>query len=174
MDKSILTTVITGIFSLAAALGSVWLKDLLERRRLAFGSRPGGAEVPATPPTAQPRSRGRLRPLFVFLGGFALGIINRALEPFFGSIHWVVNWVFVIIIGGVAFRMALSHRRSGASFWPYELEVSAIWTAWAAGWSLVHGGVWDATVRAALFFWLICAVVGGAIVLTGGKYKRAT
>jgi hypothetical protein len=172
MDKGILTTVITGIFSLFTALGSVWLKDLLERRRLTTAQKPTEEEARHPPPVLVPLWSWK-RPLLVFFGAFALGLVTRALRPLFAhGIHWE-SVIAIFVLAAVSLWLAIDHRRGGRRFWPFELEVLALWLAWASGWTAVHGSAWSDLIAVAVLWWLGCAAVGGLIAVTG-KQKVGT
>ena len=46
----------------------------------------------------------------------------------------------------------------------YQLEVSSLWAAFLAGWSLIHRSVWSDAGFSFGMGWLACAVVGGVVV----------
>ncbi len=171
MDKQILTTLITSVFSLAAALGSVWLKDLLERRRLSIPSRPTAANSRPAPAIVQGWTW--KRPLLVFFTAFIFGLITRLLRPLFQSrIHWE-SLIAVVLLVVAALGMAIDHRQ-GSRFWPYELEVLALWMAWASGWSAVEGTAWTDLIILSFLWWLGCAAIGGLIVIAGKRKVPVT
>ena len=169
MDKQIVTTLITGIFSLLTALGSVWLKDLLERRRLVPVQKPTAVQEPSEekvkhPPPVMVSGWTWKRPLFVFFGAFVFGLFTRALRPLFGGgIHWE-TLIAVLVLASASLWMAIDHRRARSSFWPYELEVLALWLAWASGWSVIHGSAWSDHIVVSCLWWLGCAVISGIVV----------
>ena len=69
-----------------------------------------------------------------------------------------------MVSGTFSRAMAIDHRRMRSSFWPYELELLALWLAWASGWSVTHGSAWSDIIVASLLWWLGCAVIGGIVV----------
>ena len=117
--EGMLNTIISGVFSLAAALGSVWLKDYLERRRTEAAdvsvdvTRPAKPERPAT---------GRwswYRPLVVFLGGFFVGVLSRWIRPMItGPVHYEALGALAVLVV-VSLWLALDHRRYRRPFWPF-------------------------------------------------------
>lgn len=170
MDK-ILTTFITGVFSLLSALGSVWLQDRLERRRPAPPREPAAAPQPsrekAGPPPAAASGWSWRRPFLVFLGAFVFGVATRALRPVFGhGIHWE-SLIAILTLAAVSLWLAIDHRRGRSRFWPYQLEALALWLAWASGWSAVHGSAWSDLIVVGFLWWLGCAVVGGLVAAVG-------
>ena len=172
----VLTTLITGIFSLLSALGSVWLKDWLERRKQneTQATTEKREEVDQQPaPAPQKPGWSWKRPLILFFGAFALGLVTRVMRPLFGhQIHWE-TLAAVVVLAGATLWLAINHLRTGSSLWSFELEVLAIWLAWASGWSVIHGSAWSDLIVFALLWWLGCAVIGGLVAVVGRK-KAAT
>lgn len=141
-----LTTIISGFFSVTAALGSVWLKHRLEQPNL-----------PVAPQNIRSSAYiASVRPLLVLLAGFVTGAASRYYDHDGRS-----TLVAVVVLSLV---LVFVHRRSRRGFWPYQLDNAAQWASFTAGYSLVGGHVWS--FSAALAWWIGCALAGGAIVFT--------
>ena len=151
MDSQILTTIITGAFSLVTGLASVWLKDHLERRRL--------SERDSKKPKEGRRSS---RAFMVLLAGLVLGSASRALRGR-GPVHYEAIVALGILIV-IALFLAINHRKSSNGFWPFQLEIVSLWFAFAAGWSLVHGSIWGDIVSFTVAWWIGSALIGGIMV----------
>lgn len=169
METAIITSLIAGGFSLATALGSVWLKHHLESRR-SVGEITSGSGAPRTDRPSSPRGMSVTRPLAVLLSGLVIGAVSRALRPHLvGQVHYEVIVAFGLL-AALVFSLVLSHRQSDDGQWPFQLEVFALWAAFVSGWSLMHGGVWTDLIAVCVPWWLGCAVIGGALL----KWLRPT
>lgn len=172
METAILTSLISGCFSLATALGSVWLKHHLESRARSVETAraPSAAKAKGSSPS---RQMSMARPLVVLLVGLVIGVVSRALRPhIMGPVHYEAIVTLGLLVA-VTLALVLSHRQSSHGLWPFQLEAFSLWAAFASGWSLMHGGVWTDLIAVAVPWWLGCAVVGGAM-LTWLRPKHAT
>jgi hypothetical protein len=161
LDTQVLTTLITGIFSLLTALGSVWLKDYLARSHSTQKQTEEGTSLAAPPPAKWTWSR----PLTVFMSAFLFGAVTRVIFPL---PERGMNTAFLItlgLLGVISLGLAIDHRRSSRSMWPYQLEVLALWLAYTSGWILMHGEAWFTLIRFMSLWWLTSALIGGLIVL---------
>lgn len=176
-----MVAMISGMFSVASSLGAVFLKDYLERRRIrpedAAREEPpsaGGAPEPeppvGSPPRPAPAGRAWTRPIVIVLGSVVFGMATRAARPLFtGPTHYETLAAFALLVLTSA-GLAIHHRRRGFQL-TYQLEVLALWTGWASGWSFVHGGLWSDLLAVTVPGWLGCAVVGGLIASVARSRK---
>lgn len=169
MDTSVVVALISGMFSVVSALGAVFLKDFLDTRRLQMLEVPQPQSSPDERPPPQERparptvGRSWTRPAAIVVGSFVFGMATRALRPLFpGPAHWE-SLVALALLILAALTLSIYHRK-GAFQLPYQLEILALWSGWASGWSLIHGGVWGDLLAVTIPWWLGCAVVGGLIV----------
>lgn len=171
MSESTLVALISGIFSLLSALGAVFLKDYLDGRRLRTPAiappKPGPGTIATDellPPPRPPGLRFLRRPVEIVVASFALGVVTRALRPMLevDGIHYESLGAWALLVIGVV-GLAVHHRKNGWQL-PYQLENLALWTGYASGWSLVHGGVWGDLLGVTIPWWMGCAIVGGLIV----------
>lgn len=165
METAVITSLIAGVFSLATALGSVWLKHHLENR----DSKPS-----STPPLSHPtRKRERpapsLTPLGSLLGraaaiitiGVTLGAISRVARNWVpGPVHYeAIASLTLLALASLVLALARQARHL-----PYQLELFSLWAAFLTGWSIVHRSVWSDAVFSFGVGWLACAVVGVVVV----------
>lgn len=171
METAVITSVISGVFALATALGSVWLKHYLEQPRPASANTRPGIETPRPSPR-QPRTHFALvaRPVLVLLVSFAVGAAycHYKLEAFAvvgpgtqESIAIAGLYTFIVV---AFFGLVLIHRRSSTGFWPFQLDCLALWAAWTSGFLLVYGRIWSDVIVNAAMLWFGFALVGGSIV----------
>lgn len=171
----IATAIISGTFAIAGSLGSVWLKDYLERRRQAHpttaSTGPGGP--PAPPASAMPpRSAVALpRPLGVALGGFALGAAAAALRNVSHAVTDLGELAATAILALVVIVSIVHHARSriDRSVALFELEALSLWAAFTFGWTLVHGSLWSDLVAFSVIGWLASAL-GGAVLVPLARF----
>jgi len=173
VDSNVLVALISGMFSVASALGAVFLKDYLDTRRLRLAnSRPEQPQPsPAPEQTSHPTApseratggRSWTRPVIIVAGSFLFGMATRAARPLFtGPTHYESLAALVLLIL-LSLGLSIYHRRWGFQL-PYQLEIVALWAGWASGWSLIHGGVWGDLLAVTLPWWLGCALIGGLVV----------
>ncbi|MHA7600469.1 hypothetical protein ACX12L_11060 [Alicycliphilus sp. T452] len=167
METAVITSLIAGVFSLATALGSVWLKHHLESR----DSKPANTPSPSPlaparkgEPPAVPR-----RPLGLLLGraaaviatGVFLGAVSRGVRNWLpGPVHYEAI-ASLALLALVSLVLALARQARHLS---YQLEVFSLWAAFLAGWSLIHRSVWSDAVFSFGMGWLACAVVGSVVI----------
>ena len=166
METAIVTCVISGVFSLATALGSVWLKHNLEQRDPA--PVPSKRKVTGEKRVIVHYERGwsLSRPLAVLLGGFVIGIMSRILRPRlqFGRVHYEML-ATLVLLAVIGILLMLIHRKSRRGFWLYQLETISLWAAFTSGWSLTHGYVWSDLLTTTAGWWLAWALAGGMFVI---------
>lgn len=175
MDTHILATIISGVFALVAALGSVTLSELLLRKRLDHQNERSVAphassspkkDLPA-PTTDLTREVIWMRPLLIVSASWVLGNISRALRPMLGvgGLQYEALASIVLLVA-IALALVVYHRshnpKRGQGF--YQLEVLALWAGFASGWSMVHGYAWEDLIGVCVACWLGCAIVGGIIL----------
>lgn len=174
METAVVTSLISGAFSLATAVLSVWLKQYLEeRRRTVAVAQPQAARVEGVEVRSVPRHWNVSRPFLVLLGGFIVGVVSRTLRDVMrsGGVHYEAL-LSIVLLGGTCLVLALNHRKSEQGFWPYQLEVFALWAAYTSGWSLVHGHVWSDLIALTFLWWMACAFVGGLVVIVARRKGR--
>lgn len=186
------TTIISGVFTVAGSLASIWLKDYLERRKEARpatapqpapaaapgpASSPVGTEVPETgpvpsqaptlPPVARAASApGWRRPVLIALTGFLIGVVSSFVRPMLsGPMHPEAIGSLMLLILIALFGVA-HHAGSGPGrgVIVFELEMVSLWAAFVFGWSLVHGSLWSDFVAFGIVGWLGSAV-GGLVLI---------
>jgi hypothetical protein len=167
MGTGVLTAVVSGVFSIATGMASVWLKHYLEHRPLAQQPRKPKTYSPSTTWSAR-------RPLILFLAGFFLGVTSRAIRPIVGGDVYYESIASIALLGGACVVLAWNHGRSKHGFWLYQLETLTLWAAYDCGWSAVQGGVWSELVIDTAAIWLACALVGGALTAIAGRIRRTT
>lgn len=166
----IATALVSGTFTVVASLGSVWLKDYLERRRQAPSppKGPPGAGAPPRPsaPPAPLRAGSRLRPLVVALSGFVVGAVSSFVRPMFPGPAHPEAIASLVILGLIVLSLIAYHAKvvPGRGVALFELETLSLWAAFAFGWSVVHGSVWSDFVFSTLMLWLISAVAGLVLI----------
>ena len=174
METALLTAVISGLFSLATALGSVWLKHYLEQHHTPPAASPRQATAEDRTRVQGARGLSYSRPLVILFSGFVIGVLSRALRSAIsGPVHYE-TLLSVVLLAGACLALALDHRRARRGFWPYQLEVFALWAAYTSGWSVVHGYVWSDLLSSTIMLWLACAVVGGIVVVLARRGARAS
>ena len=174
METAVMTSLISGAFSLATALGAVWLKHYLESRPQP--SAPARApeatpEIPRPQPASQPSLASLLiRACVVIVVGFALGAMSRVARDWFtGSIHYeAIASLFVLVL--LSLVLALRRPSRGARTWLYQLEVLSLWAAFLSAWSLINWAVWSDAVMTFSAWWLGCAVLGGVLVAIRARH----
>jgi hypothetical protein len=178
MDSNIVAALISGISSIVSALGALYLKEYLDSRK-ASATKPLQKATPVTKdsaPAEEPSIKAPIpsvrfavsirRPIIIVVGSFLFGVITRTLRSHFtGNIQYESLIAFVVLIG-LAVAFAVFHRRKGFQS-AFQLENFALWTGFASGWSLVHGGVWGDLLAP---WWLGCSVVGGLVV----RFRRTS
>jgi hypothetical protein len=160
METAIVTSLISGIFALATALASVWLKHHLEHR-----SPPKASPAEAAPRQAAVRgeSFSLFRSAFVLVTAFVVGALFSKYKTTGAQETMALVGLYSFI--GLAFiGLVLTHRRSLRGFWPYQLDCLALWAAFASGYSLVRGNIWSDLIFSTTMFWIAFAIVGGLIV----------
>jgi hypothetical protein len=75
----------------------------------------------------------------------------------------------VILLTGFCYALALNQRRPRRGFWPYQLEVLALWAAYTSGWLLVHGRIWGDSIGFTFPFWIGRTFVGGLVVIVARR-----
>ena len=172
MDSNVLVALISGMFSVASALGAVFLKDYLDTRRLrlvdAQLEKPQPKPSPEQSHPSAPLDRvtgGKAwtRPVVIVVGSFLFGMATRAARPLFtGTTHYESLAALVLLIL-LSLGLSIYHRRRGFQLL-YQLEIVALWAGWASGWSLIHGGVWGDLLAVTIPWWFGCALIGGLVV----------
>ena len=178
MDTQVLTTIIAGMFSLVAALGSVFLKVHLDRKK----ERSTVLQTSTSPEqnlhasvTHSTREVMWMRPLLIVSASWVLGNISRALRTVLniGGVHYEAVASMVLLVA-TALALVVHHRshspERGQGF--YQLEVFALWAGFASGWSMVHGSAWGDLINVSVAGWLGCAIVGGIILIVLKRSAR--
>lgn len=167
------TAVVSGLFSLAATLGSVWLKDRLERGRAANAKTlPSTADRPRSG-TAALGYPAKLRVPAVVVGAFLVGVLFTATES---NPSNVIPMALIGILVAMVLASVVFHARKGSGRglkW-FQLEVVALWAAHVSGWSLaaylsdlslVTIAISGELLTFSFGGWVASAVVGGLLIL---------
>jgi hypothetical protein len=176
------TTIISGAFAVAGSMGSIWLKDYLERKRqVPAAAVPSSAPFPPAPAsqvsTARPGSN--FRAIYYSVGGFVVGAVSSYIRPHVihkagthpEAIVSLVIMIVVVLVGIVHH----AKPQSGGSLALFEVETIGLWAAFAFGWSLVHGSVWDDIIGVSITSWLGSAISGLLFIpLLRWMYNRRT
>lgn len=178
------SVMLTGAFAVAAAIGAVLLKSYLDRTRLTEAADDDHAMNPfASPavldsaePTTQPRPQGEAagRGLgnlvllaSVVVGGTLLGILTRAVRPYFqvGGTH-LEMLAAMGILGAACIALIIQNRRrlGVLGYMLFCLEVAALWAGFACGWSLVEGRFWDDLVSVSIVGCLFSCMLGSIVL----------
>jgi hypothetical protein len=192
MDAQIISTIISGVFSTAAALGSIVLKLYIDRRK-AGESMPPAAPVinPYEPPTPletriTPRPAATLTeptflsrqvlliPITTVVVGTVLGIVARLLRPYanVGGTHYETLAALIILLVGCLILINFNRLSDGfPGHLLFQLENLAMWSGFACGWSLIHGHFWGDLIVVSIAGWFCCSVFG-IVLLAVFQWKR--
>ncbi len=162
----IATAIISGTFAIAGSLGSVWLKDRLERtRQVTPSASPPLVTQPISPDPAllrsSRRSSGR-RPFYIALAGLAVGAVSSFLQNRSQGPSHPEAIASLVLLAIVTILAILYHagRSPGRGLALFQFEMFSLWAAFACGWSLVHGSLWSDFIFAAVVAWLSSACAG--------------
>lgn len=169
MNPQILAPIITGLFSLTAALAGVWFKDYLERRRDRQNTVPSSVihSEPIPLPSKEITWLGALLRAALLSGVvWILGAISRAVRPWgeHDGIHYeaIISFLVLVIL---SITILWQHRRSGLLIgqFRYQLELFGIWVGYAIGWLLIDqfSSVWEDLLAVLTGWWLGFALLGG-------------
>ncbi|PAY21349.1 hypothetical protein CKO51_01860 [Rhodopirellula sp. SM50] len=195
MDAQVISTVISGVFAIAAALGSIVLKHHLDRRKVRDSIPPAAPVInPYEPPTvpetlidlrsADPRAKPSylsrkvlLIPIATVVVGTVLGIVSRLLRPYanVGGTHYEALAALVILLVGCL--VLINVNRLGRGFLGhllYQLENLAMWSGFACGWSLVHGYFWGDLIGLSIAWWFGCSVFGSVVLAVFQSREQPT
>lgn len=152
MDSQILSTVISGVFSLLTGLASIWLSNSIERRtRSEHG-------------LGKPEKHHSVSRVFlIFIVGLILGAAAMVSRQYDKSPNHYGTLISLCLLIVIALFLAFNHRKSARGLWPYQLEIISLWFAYGAGFSLVMGNVWSDMVTVIVAWWLGLALAGGII-----------
>ena len=165
------TAIISGSFAIAGTLGSVWLKDYLERRRQVQASQPARVHTMAAPtppaPTAAAFPDSPLRPLFITGIGFVVGTVS--------SLHLIGPLILFDIMLLVVLFLIVDHARAipGRGLALFQLEAFSFWAGYVFGWTLVnHGVISRGNLEDALVCWVVSAVAGLLLIAAVRRFSR--
>ncbi len=102
-----------------------------------------------------------------------IGSGARIVRPMFRGVHLEMIVSLFVILPCVCLLLTLSQRRvpwRQAMLW-LVLEVTGAVAGFTAGWSVVHGSLWDDLVGVMAAF-LAIAVVASALLLIGWQHYR--
>jgi len=163
----IATAIISGSFAVVGSLGSVWLKDYLERQRQVQVSQPDVVErrvsAPVGAPAAAAVTGSRLRPLFIAIIGFAVGVITFLPSMFPSHADAGVMGSLGILLVVVLFSIIHYARLPNQALALFHLEMLSLWAAFAFGGSLLHRFVtwWNGPpLKEAVVGWVISCAAG--------------
>ena len=168
METAILTTIISGLFSIATVLSSVWLKHYLENQQPRLTNSPTEPEKKTVIMVQDAAESGNaLEIVAIIVGGFIAGLLSRFSGLWLHSD--IVQLVPVIATIATCLWIAVRNRRRRVGILFYELEALGICTAFVSGWSLVVGRFMKGAILASGVLWIACAVVGGLVVLVANR-----
>ena len=172
MNPQIVAPIITGIFSLTAALAGVWFKDYLEQRRNKQNTVPPivtPSEPDALPSKETPWFGVLLRAALLSGAVWILGNISRSVRPWGerDGIHYeALISLFVLFVLSVA--ILWQNRRHGLFIGQlrYQLELFGIWAGYTIGWLLTDqfSSLWDDLLLVQTGWWLGFALFGGMVL----------
>ena len=192
MDAQIISTILSGVFAIAAVLGSIVLKVYLDRRQGQESVSPAAPVINPYEPTPVPEALCERRPaesltkptylsrqtllipIATVVVGTALGIVARLLRPYanVGGTHYETLTALIILLVGCLVLIVVNRRGHGfLGHLLYQLENSAMWSGFACGWSLIHGYFWGDLIGVSIAWWFACSVVG-SVVLAVPQWKR--
>ena len=195
MNAQVISTMICGIFAIAAALGAILLKVFFNRSEAGESMPPAASainpyEPPPVPgtliesrpaePLTKPSNLSRkvlLIPITTVVVGTVLGIVSRLLRPYayVGGTHYEALAAFAVLILGCL--ILINFNRLGHGFLGqllYQLENLAMWSGFACGWSLIHGSFWEDMIAVSIAWWFCCSVLGGALLAVFQWRRRRT
>jgi uncharacterized membrane-anchored protein len=172
MDVSIITAIISGIFSVVAAFGSIWLKYRLDQQTAKEKEITSESTIPDKPVSSPRPWAGVIRPLLILIAGFSFGILSEVLDQTMvetGSRGY--NWGFLAFVALciICLILIFIHRRLPKGLWSYQLDVLILWSANLFGFSLGRGSLWSDAIAFSVTAWIISALVGGIMVLITRK-----
>jgi hypothetical protein len=154
---------------MTTALGSVLLKHYLERPRANADTRPKEGSPPIEPTIPRSSLAGCatsfVRTVLVLVVSFSFGAWYNFYKQPIGNQEQVAFALFCVFVVISFVALVLFHRRSRRGFWPYQLDAFALWAAFASGFSVFFGRLFDEVFIMTGFIWLGVAVAGGIIIL---------
>ena len=187
MDAQVISTIISGVFAIVAALGSILLKDFLDRRRARDSVSAAPGEVPTAPSkprrAASPTKPGYRSPWVVLIPvaavvvGAILGIASRLIRPYadVGGTHYEMLGALALLIVSCLFLVISNRNDEGfLGHLLYQLENIALWSSFACGWSLIHGYFWEDLVGVTIVWWFSCSVFGSVVLALFQWRRRST
>ena len=185
MDAQIVSTIMSGVFAIAAALGSIVVKIYLDRRQgeasmLHEAPVINPYEPPVVPEAVSERQPSESRvdptsfsrrvlliPITTVFVGTIVGIVSRLLRPYanVGGTHYETLAALIILLVGCLVLInvnQLSHVLSGHVL--YQLENLAMWSGFACGWSAIHGDFWGDLIGVSIAWWFGCSVFGSVLL----------
>jgi len=175
-DNQILITVISGIFSLASAFGTILLKDYLDRKRQKAQS--NNIEN-VNPAQDKPRAEEKTslnkysfrRPLGILFITFVIGIFGRLLEEVIESYGaWLTLLLLFILVIVFLLKQKNSNEKDGLLF--FQLEMLILWSGYVFGWTLINQGFRPDMIGFIIGCWLVCAFAGGAFLYLSKNKSR--
>jgi len=184
MGTQIITTIITGIFSILSGCCAILLKNYLEMRK-SNRAISAGTSVTAEIPFSDNKnsnykySSGRL--ILIILIAFITGIlypeIKLLISNLFSSsshdIHWdaLITLIFLSIVN-LIILVHYSRIKKNFNQLFYQLETLLLWSSYTCGWSLRNGSVWMDLVSVAIGFWLAAVVIGFIVLAITGSINK--
>lgn len=172
MDTQIITTLISGIFSIVSAFGAVILKDYLDRRKEKVKPKSSNNGAAAEPVPKEIRKTSLIRysfkrPISILSFSFFLGIVSRSLRHIaningthYESLTALIKLILLAII--LLSQRKKSQEQNGQFF--FQLEMITLWSGFVFGWSLIHGEFWGDLIGVIVIWWLGFAIIGGTLL----------
>jgi hypothetical protein len=192
MDAQVISTIISGVFSIVSAFGAIILKDFLDRREAQDSPAVAPAENPYKSPTEIPATPGKpLRsesrpkpsyrspwvvviPVVTVVVGATVGVVSRLLRPYAhvrGAHYETLGALAVLTVSCLVLVVCNRKGQGLLGHVLYQLENFALWTGFACGWSLVHGYFWGDLIGVSIAWWFCCSVFG-SVVLALVQWRR--
>lgn len=194
MDAQFISTLISGVLAIAAALGSIVLMYFLDPCKVRESTSPTDPAInPYEPPIPETVNDSRpahplatpsyltrkflIIPIFTVVFGAVLGIVARLLRPNanVGGTHYEALASLVILVVGCLILIQLNRLGHGfLGHLLYQLENFAMWSGFSCGWSLMHGNFWGDLIGVSIAWWFGCAVFGGVSLAVLRWRQRCT
>lgn len=186
MNTQFFLTILSGILAVSAAVATILLKRLLNRRDATPAGpsadskinpyappstleNPANTDTDAAFPTSSPPLRSvLLTPVATVVMGTGVGIVSRLLRPYANvdGAHYDALGALLILLVGCLILISLNRGTPGPlGHWLYQLENFAMWSGFACGWSLINGAFWADMIAVSLAWCLGCAVFGSLVLL---------
>ena len=105
-----------------------------------------------------------LRPFLITIGGFLLGTNSRLLRYLIPLDLHLETIGAVALMLGVVLLLLVQHQKQGTNL-AFQLENMALWLGFIAGWTILHGSLWEDFISAAFLYCIGSWAVGSLFLL---------